>query len=152
MPANPKRLGYESVLCIGDAGAQVAVNGSTRVICATDIDYSNEVEYGETTCRGEGTSVPIKTERVSCIHAEISFKMLKKNNDGVLQALLLAARTGAPVGVWYKDYTGGYGYNGDMNVKVKHNAPLKSEQTFEFTMTANDDWRTPVLNLQASET
>jgi hypothetical protein len=44
-----------------------------------------------------------------------------------------------------KDRTAGKGYDGDCNVKYEHGAPLKGEQTIDFTFTPNRDQRTPSL-------
>lgn len=137
-----KRMGYEGVLYIGTAGSQAA----TQLTCATDIDYTTDLEMGETTCRGDGSSVPIKSEKPSCISAEITFKMLNTVGVAALATLLAAARTPSAIAVYYKDSATGKGYDGDMNIKVKLNTPLKGEQTYEFTCTVNDELRTPSLN------
>lgn len=137
-----KRMGYEGVLYIGTAGTQA----TTQLVCATDIDYTNDLEMGETTCRGDGTSVPIKSEKPSCISAEITFKVLNTVGVAALATLLAAARTPSPLAIYYKDAASGKGFDGDMNIKVKLNTPLKGEQTYEFTCTVNDESRTPSLN------
>lgn len=137
-----KGMGYEAVLYIDTAGAQAA----TQVTCATDIEYTNDLEMGETTCRGDGSAVPVKSERPTCISAEITFKMLATQGGAALATLLAAARTPSALAIYYKDYASGKGFDGDMNIKVKHSAPLKGEQMYDFTCTVNDALRTPNLN------
>lgn len=137
-----KAMGYEAPLYIGTAGSQAA----TQVLKATDIDYTVDMEMGETTSRGDGTTVPIKGERPSTLSAEITFKMVNEASDTVLATLLAAARAGSAIAVYYKDRSSGKGFDGDMNIKVKLNTPLKGEQTYEFTCTVNDCLRAPSLN------
>lgn len=142
MPNACKTMGYEAPLYIGTAGTQAA----TQVLRATDIDYTVDMEMGETTSRGAGVNIPIKSERPSTLSAEITFKMVNEIGDTVLATLLTASRAGTPIAVYYKDRAAGKGFDGDMNIKVKLNTPLKGEQTYEFTCTVNDCIRDPSLN------
>ena len=134
-----KAMGYEGVLYIGTVGATAA----NQVPNATDVEYTNDLEMGEVTKRGDGTTVPKKAERPSTISGEVTFKMVNAENDTDLSTLLLAARTPAPLAIKAFDKATGRGFDGDMNIKVKLGMPLKGEQTYEFTCTVNDDYRDP---------
>ena len=137
-----KAMGYEGLLYIGTVGA-VATN---QVLRATDVEYNNDQEMGEVTSRGDGTTVPIKAERPHTLTAEVTFKMVNDESDTDLTTLLTAARSGLPLAIKAFDKSGGQGFDGDMNIKVKLNMPLKGEQTYEFTCSVNDDYRAPDLN------
>lgn len=135
-------MGYQAVLYIGTAGS----TAGTQLTCAQDIEYNNDMETGETTCRGDGSTLPIKSERPTALSAEITFKVLNKVGVAAIATLVAAARTGSPLAVYYKDYASGKGFDGDMNIKMKNGAPLKGEQTLEFTCTVYDGLRNPSLN------
>ena len=142
MTVQQKAMGYEGLLFIGTPGT----TATNQVIRATDVDYTNDLEMGEVTSRGDGSAVPIKAERPGCISAEVTFKMVNDESDSDLTTLLAAARAPSPLAIKAFDKTGGQGFDGDMNIKVKLNMPLKGEQSYEFTCTVNDDYRDPNLN------
>jgi hypothetical protein len=111
------------------------------------VEYSTDAEFGETTIRGDGSAVPIVTEVVTAIKPTITFKMTNKQSDTVLANLLAAARVpGTPVAIRTKAPSTGLGFDGDCNITVKSSAPLKGVTMHEFTATANDENRTPLLN------
>jgi hypothetical protein len=95
--------------------------------------------------RGTGSAPPIECESVTVRKVSISFKMLNKDGDTTLTALLAAAYGGTPVALRTKDKSAGKGYDGDCNLTVKHGKPIKGEQVFDFSATPNDDQRTPEL-------
>lgn len=137
------KMGYEGLLYYGTAGS----TASTLLTNCVDLDYQQEPQKGETTVKGTGTSPPIETERVTSIKVTITWKMLNKPADTSLAALRAAGSTGAPVALRTKDYSSGTGFDGDCTVSVKNGAPLKGEQTFEFTATpTGESLRTPLLN------
>jgi len=136
MPAAvPTRMGYETQLFYGTAGAQAA----SQITNAVDVDYNLDPERGDTTTRGDGTSKPIITSMVTGLKPTVTFKMLNKPTDPALIALLAAASTGAAVAIRTKSYSGGKGYDGDMTFAFKEGAPLKGEGTFEFTGEATEE-------------
>lgn len=134
-------MSYEAQLFYGTAGS----TGATQITNCVDLEYNMDPETGDTSTRGDGTTVPIATEKVTALKPEITFKMLNRSSDTTLAALLAAAFTGAAVAMRTKSYSSGKGYDGDVNVKVKQGAPLKGEATYEFTCTANDQLRDPSI-------
>lgn len=137
------RRGYEGILYYGTAGGTAA----TQVTNCEDLDYDVDPEKAETTERGAGSSVPIKTERVVCLGVTLTWKMYNKPADTTLAALVAAARTGAAVALKTKSYSSGTGFDGDCTLAVKQGMPLKGMTMLEFTATPTDDeGRTPALN------
>lgn len=131
-----KRAGYEYQLFIGTAGSGTATNQLTN---ATDISYKNPLQKNPTTVRGDGSAVPITTEDVTQIGAEISFTMLAKDDDAHLITLTAAARTGGKVCMKCHRYSGGgTGFLGDVNVEIEEDATLTGSQEVKFKCTAND--------------
>ena len=137
------KMGYEGILYIGTAGS----TASSQVLNCVDLDYDVQPGRGDTTVRGDGTSPPIETSRVTSLKSTITWKMLNKTTDTFLTAMVAAARTGAAVAIRTKSYSSGLGYDGDCTLSVKNGAPLKGEQTFEFTAEATDELRAVLLNV-----
>lgn len=135
-------MGYEAILYYGSAGSTAA----TQLTNCQDLEYSLDPEKGETTVRGTGSSVPIVTSRVTAIKPQITWKMIYKTGDASLTALRAAAATGAAVALRYVPVSGGTGFDGDCTLSIKNGAPLKGDQTFEFTAEPTDETRTPLLN------
>lgn len=137
------RHGYKYLIYIGTVGSTAA----TQLTNVEDVDYDTAPEYGETTVRGDGSAIPIVTEVATAIKPTITWKMTNKQSDTNLATLIAAARTGAPIAVRVKAPSTGLGYDGDCNISVKSSAPLKGVTMHEFTATANDEYRTPSLNV-----
>jgi hypothetical protein len=128
-------MGYETQLFYGTAGTTAA----TQITNAVDVDYNLDPERGDTTTRGDGSSVPIVTSRVTALKPTITFKMLHKPADTTLAALIAASKAGSPVAMRTKSYSSGSGYDGDVTLSFKESAPLKGEGSFEFTAEATEE-------------
>ena len=138
-----KKMGYEGKLYYGAAGS----TASTAITNSRDIKYDVNPVTGDTTVRGTGASVPIRTGRTVALEVALTFTMIVKSNDTTLTALLAAARTGAPVALRYITDTGGTGLDADCVISASNGAPLGGEQTVDFALVSlNDDTRTPLLN------
>jgi hypothetical protein len=136
-----KRMGFEGKIFYGVAGSTAA----TEIENSQDINYDFDTDRGSTLERGTGSAPPIECETVTVRKVSISFKMLNKDGDTTLTALLAAAYGGTPVALRTKDKSAGKGFDGDCNLTVKHGKPIKGEQVFDFSATPNDDQRTPQL-------
>lgn len=136
-----KKMGFEGEIYYGTAGSTAA----TKITNSQDITYTLDIEEGATTVRGSGSSVPINTSRVTALTASIQWTSLVKSDDTSIEALRVAAMSGAPVAIRTKDYAAGKGFDGDCILSVTHGKPLKGEQTLQFTAKPNDDNRTPQL-------
>ena len=135
-------MGYSGILYYGSSGS----TASTQVTNCVDLDYSIDVERGDTTVRGDGSVPPIMTSRVTARKVTITWKMLDKTTDTTLTALRAAAATGAAVALRTKNYSSGTGFDGDCTISCKNGMPLKGEATFEFSAEPTDESRTPLLN------
>ena len=131
------RMGYEGQLFVGAAGA----TGATQVLNCEDLNYANPLEKAETTTRGDGTTLPKKSEKPVSIGAEITWAMLRKDGDTTLATILAAARTGALLAVRTKSYASGEGFDGDCTIEVRHEKTLKGNSKYNFTATPCDDLR-----------
>lgn len=136
-----KRMGFEGKIYYGVAGT----TASTEITNTQDINYDFSTERGSTLERGDGNSPPIDCESVTVRKVSLGFKMLNKDSDTTLAALLAAAYGGMPVAIRTKDKAAGKGFDGDCVLEVKHGKPIKGEQVFDFTAVPNDDQRTPSL-------
>jgi Tfp pilus assembly major pilin PilA len=137
-----KKQGFEGLIYYGTAGSTAA----TQITNSRDISETIDIEEGDTTVRGAGSSPPIKTSRVTGITYGLDWQMVEKSDDTTLTALKAAAVAGTPIAIRTKSYASGTGYDGDMVIKFKKGTPLKGEQTYDFTGVPNDDNRTPQLN------
>lgn len=137
MAGQVTRMGYEGQLFVGTAGS----TGATQVTNAEDLNYDNPMEKVETTTRGDGTSLPKKSEKPVSIGAEITWTMLHKDGDSVLTTILAAARAGSLLAVRTKSYSAGTGFDGDCTIEVRHEKTLKGQSKYSFTATPCDDLR-----------
>lgn len=136
-----QKMGFRGEAFYGVAGATAA----TRITESRDISYDFDPENGDTTTRGNSDVPPIETGSVTSRKVSLTIQMVNKSSDPVLAAMLAAAYAGTPVAIRLKDYAAGKGFDGDVNLTVKHGMPLKGEQTYEFSATPNRDLRTPQL-------
>lgn len=138
-----KKMGFEGIIKYGAQGS----TAGTVISNTRDITETFDIEEGDTTVRGDGTSPPIKTGRVCGRTYSIDWQMLEKSDDATLTALKTAAVAGTPVAIRTISHSTGKGYDGDMIIKFKKGLPLKGEQTVDFTGTPNDDNRAPQLDV-----
>jgi hypothetical protein len=131
------KSGYEGILYYGTAGSTAA----TQVVNCEDLNYDTDLEKVETTTRGDGATLPKKSEKPVAIGATITWGMLMKTGDATLTALIAAARTGANVALRTKAHSTGTGFDGDCTVTVTHEMTLKGQSKFNFTATPNDELR-----------
>jgi hypothetical protein len=135
-------MGYEAILYYGTAGSTAA----TQLTNCTDLDYSLDTEKGSTTVRGDSSAPPITYERVTGRTPGLTWKMINNSSDTALTALLAAGIAGTPVALKYCDRSGNTRFDGDCNITFKNGAPLKGEQTFDFTASPNRESRVAVLS------
>lgn len=136
------KQGYEGQLFYGTAGSTASSQVTSGI---TDVNYSKEPERGNTTHRGDGTSVPIVTSRVTGIKPTLSWTMLNNPTNAALIAFRAAAATGAAIAIRQKDFDTGKGFDGDVTLGEAEGQPLNGEATIEFTAEATDEFRAPQL-------
>lgn len=142
MAAVKTYMGYEGQIYYGTAGT----TATTQLVNVVDLDYNQDPERGDTTTRGDGTTVPIITSRVTGLKPTVTWKMLNKPDDTSLAALIAAAKTGAAVAIRTKAKASGLGFDGDMTLSHKISSPLKGESSHEFVGEATEEsLRVPLL-------
>lgn len=137
-----KKMGYEGLAYYGAAGS----TASTQLTGSRDISYSIDLEKGDTTARGSGSSPPIKVERVCRRAVQIEITFPNESSDTSLEALRVAAAAGTPIALRLKDYAAGKGFDGDCTLSVSMPYPMDGEQVVTFSATPTDEsGRTPSL-------
>lgn len=133
------KMSFEGKLYGGAAGSTASVeDGNVR-----DVSYDIDTQEGETTVRGTAGTPPVSSSRVTQIVLKVSFNKLNKSSDTILSDMLAAASAGTPYALRLKDYSAGKGFDGDVNLKVKHGEPFGKEQTYDFEATPNNESREP---------
>ncbi len=125
------KMGFEGQIFYGAAGSTAA----TPILNSRDINYDIDHDDGDTTVRGDGTSVPIATGDPVLRKVNITWTMINDTTDTVLEALRTAAAAGTGVALRLRDNAAGKGFDGDVSIKFTHGEPLNGEQTYEFTAT-----------------
>jgi len=144
--ASVHKMGFEGLIYYGAVGS----TASTQLTNTRDISISTDPEYGDTTVRGAGTSVPINTQMPTSLGWSCDFNMIEKSDDTSLAALKTAVSAGSPIALRMIDYSGGKGFDGDVYLSQKQGKPLKGESTHDFTATpapldSSASTRTPSL-------
>jgi len=137
-----EKMGFQGLLYYGTAGSTAA----TLIEDARDVTISIDVDKASTTKRGNGTTVPIKTEAAVAIGWQMEFSVVNNPTNATVNALRTAAVAGTQIAFRTKDYTSGKGYDGDCTIAYKENQPIGGEQTLDFTVTPTCETRAPSLN------
>ena len=123
------KMGYEGLLYYGTAGS----TATTLLENVRDITLNLEVERGDTTVRGDSTSIPIKTEDVTLLTVGLEFTMINDITDTELALMMTAAAAGTGVALRGKDYASGKGPDSDFTLSVGAPWELAGEQVLTFT-------------------
>jgi hypothetical protein len=138
-----KRMGWEGKIYTGDPGATAAFELQN----ARDITKSMAYSMGDTTTRGLGVGPPIETGRPSKRSPAVQWKMLDKEGDTLLVALLAASSAGTPVAIRTVNKAGGTGVDADFYITHSQGMPLDGEETIDFqTEKATDEYRSVGLH------
>lgn len=138
-------MGYQALLYYGTAGNTAA----TQITKARDIDYSFSHDMGETTSRGDGSSIPIECKAPVLKKLDsLTWSMVDSAADTVLTALRAAASAATCIALKLVDRSGGLGFDGDVYLSCKLGAPLKGETTYDFAVigVSNGQGRNPSFN------
>jgi len=146
MPAPYNNMGYVRQLFVGTAGS----TASNRIENCKDISHDIAVTYGPTTKRGDGSAVPIETEKATSRKPSITWSMNNEPNDAQLVLLRAAAKSGGAMAVVLKEHNSAGTevtvFDGDCNIKVSEKDPMGGESTFDFEASASRDYgRDPVF-------
>lgn len=78
---------YERQLLYGTAGTTAAI----QVLTLIEVSVNKTHDYDPTDVRGDGSTIPIKTEQPVMRSCEVKFKLRNKKGDAPTAALLAAA-------------------------------------------------------------
>jgi hypothetical protein len=107
---------------------------------ATDINVTKTKERWETTDRGDGSSVPRKTEPVVALVASVTFSMVYHDSDSPVTAFIAVAESGGDIAIKVERYTGGdTEFDGDVTVDMDNPGALKDGQIIQFTCFPTSD-------------
>lgn len=125
-----KRQGYESALYYSNAGS----TATTQITRVRDLEIDVTIDYGETTDRGSGSTIPHKDRGPVAIDCKITWSMSVKDSDTALTTLLAAAcnTTPAPKAIKYTNPVTGTVFDGDCYIKAKDGAPLAGSAVYDF--------------------
>jgi len=146
MPAPYNLMGFHRQLYVGTAGSA----GTNRITNCTDINHDIAVTYGSTKKRGDGSVVPIATEKATERKPSITWTMNNEPNDGQLILLRAAAKAGGAMAIVLKERNAAgvetVIFDGDCNIKVSEKDPVGGESTFDFEGSPSRDYgRDPVF-------
>jgi len=133
-----KRAGWERMIYYDAAGATATTAISANV---TDIDVQGAHEFNEHTTRGDGSALPKVTEQIVALKAGVVFKMIYKDADANMVALLAASRTGVGKAIKVVRMSGGETeFDGDCYLEDDSPGPLKGGMEVTFTCHPTDDY------------
>ena len=142
MTAATVKRGFEGKLYIGTAGT----TASTQLTERTDITLNLTSETADSTAAGDGTAVPLKTEEVVAIAAEISWSMLYKTEDTNIATMVNAQVAGTAIAVKIMRHGSDADYfDGDCFLDFGSGMPLSDNQKFEITAKPTRRHRVPVF-------
>lgn len=136
------KMGFEGLAYYGVKGSAAGTNLTN----CRDITYNLTTERGDTTVRGDSTTVPIETSNVTKRVASIELTLVYDSTDSSFTSMETAAAAGTAVAIKTLSYSSGKGFNGDCTLEMSRPFPLNGEQVVTFTCYPNRDDRTPQLN------
>jgi hypothetical protein len=141
MPAPYTNMGYTSQLFYGTAGS----TANNRITNCKDLNFPIEHSYGDTTIRGDGSTVPIQTEKIVSRRPTITWTMQEEPNDTALVALRAVCISATPVCSLVVKERNSAGAeiticDGDFNIKVTQKSPLGGSKEYDFEATPSRDY------------
>ena len=142
MAAATVKRGFEGKIYIGTAGNTAA----GQLVERTDITLNLTSETADSTAAGDGTAVPLKTEEVVAIAAEISWSMLYKTEDTNIATMINAMVAGTPLAVKIiRHASDSDAFDGDCFLDFGSGMPLSDNQKFEITAKPTRRLRAPIF-------
>ena len=142
MAAATVKRGFEGKVYMGTAGSTAA----TQLVERTDITYNLASETADSTAAGDGESVPLKTEEVVAVSADISWSMLYKTEDTNIATMINAAAAGTPIAVKIiRHASDSDAFDGDCFLDFGSSMPLSDNQKFEVKAKPTRRLRAPVF-------
>ena len=138
-------MGYQKQVFIGTAGSTAA----TQVLDLVNVKVTGTPQYGSTTSRGDGTTVPVITKQVVSIERTVTFNSLNVPSNTNLTTLKAAASSTNPtvrlIALKVVDVaSGAVEFDADVDLSIDRDAPLTAEQDCAFVATVDRRLRNPV--------
>lgn len=131
-----KRMGFEGKLYWGTAGSTAA----TELTIARDVSYKFENTEADISDRAS----LIDLFDVAGVKFSLEFEVNNNNSNAFIAAVRAATIAGTAMAFKTKDYSSGWGVDGDFIVSVDESQALRDAQRLKVTATPTDkNSRTP---------
>lgn len=128
-----RRIGFEGKLYWGTAGS----TASTELTIARDVSYKAEQVKGDVSDRASLHEY----ERACMLKTSIEFEVNNDTSNAFIAALRAAVVACTPIALRTRDYSSGWGADGDFNVSIDESQPLKDAQRIKVSATPNNETR-----------
>jgi hypothetical protein len=139
-------MGFEKIVLIGNPGSTAA----TQVLDLVNVKVTSSPQYGSTTNRGDGTTVPVASKRAVSIETTVTFNSLNVPTNTNLATLKAAAISTTPasrlIALKVVDVASGtVEFDRDVDLSIDRDAQLTAEQDCAFVATTDRTLRAPVV-------
>lgn len=139
-------MGFEKILYIGTAG----ITAATQVLDLVNVKVTESVQYGNTSSRGTGASVPRVTKRAVSLEKVVTFNSLNVPVNTNLTTIKAAATAETPasrlIAMKVVDKASGtIEFDADVDISIDRDAQLSAEQDLAFVATVDRSTRDPVV-------
>ncbi len=146
MPTNQAIMGFEKIVYIGTKGSTAA----TQVLDIVNIKVTETVQYGNTTSRGDGTTVPRVSKRATSLEKVVTFNSLNVPDNANLATIKAAATAETPasrvIAMKVVDLAAGTTeFDADVDISIDRDAQLTAEQDLAYVATVDRSERDPVV-------
>jgi hypothetical protein len=146
MAATLALMGFEKIVYIGTAGTTAA----TQVLDLVNVKVTSSPQYGSTTNRGDGATVPVVSKRAVSIETTVTFNALNVPANTHLATLKAAAIATTPssrlIAMKVVDVASGtVEFDRDVDLSIDRDAQLSAEQDCAFVATTDRTLRAPVV-------
>lgn len=128
-----RRIGFEGKLYYGTAGS----TASTELTIARDVSYKYEPTYADVSDRNS----IIEYERPAMVKFTLEFEVNNEASNAFISTVRAAAAAGTAIAFRTRDYSSGYGCDGDFTVSLDESQPLKDAQRLSITASPTNDTR-----------
>lgn len=139
-------MGFEKQVFIGTAGSTAA----TQVLDLVNVKVTTTPQYGSSTARGDGTTVPHVTKQAVSLETVVTFNSLNVPTNTQLTTMKAAAASTTPasrlVALKVVDVaSGATEFDRDVDLSIDRDAQLTAEQDCAFVATTDRRLREPVV-------
>jgi hypothetical protein len=133
-----RRIGFEGKLYYGTAGSTAA----TELTIARDVSYKIESTSVDVTDRAS----IFEYSRTATVKVGLEFEVNNDASNAFVAAVRAAATAGTAIAFRTRDYSSGYGLDGDFIVSLDESQPLKDAQRIKVSAMPTNDLRSLVAS------